>query len=199
MKSNYSISEVSKKESKEILLKYHYLKDISRGFKSGKNYGLFLNEELVGVCIFTGFPVPELVVGAFGLKRDCQDGFFELSRLALRPDVQEKEHNLASWFVSRAIKLIRKQNDVRAILSYADSEFHSGIVYRSLNFGYYGLTDKKKDFWIKNPNGNYKKHSRGKTKGIDGEWRDRSRKHRYMLVFDNSLTILWEKKDWKQS
>lgn len=191
MKTDYTISLISKADAAKLLLKYHYLKDISKGFKSGYNYGLFKHDELVGVCIFTGFPVPELVVGAFGLDRKDQDGFFELSRLVLHPDIQKDEHNLASWFVSRAIKSLRRAVPVRAILSYADSSFHDGIVYRASNFTYYGLTDVKKDFWIKTDDG-YVKHSRGKIKGLDGEWRERTRKHRYMFVYDKSLNVLWK-------
>jgi hypothetical protein len=28
-------------------------------------------------------------------------------------------------------------------------------------------------------------------KGAEGEWRYRSRKHRYVMVFDKSLDLLW--------
>jgi len=194
MKSDFSISLLGKKECATILNKFHYLKDISKGFKSGVNFGLWNdNSELVGVCIFTGFPVPELVKGMFGLDRHNQNGFFELSRLCLRPDVQGSEHNIASWFVSRTIKHLKKYNQPRAILSYADNDHHEGTVYRACNFDYYGLTTPKKDFWILQGDGSYIKHSRGKTKGVAGEWRPRSRKHRFVMTFDKSLNMLWQK------
>jgi len=192
MKSEYKISRIEKSEAEFLLRQYHYLKDISKGFKSGYNYGLYKDRILVGVCIYTGFPVPELVKGMFGLERTDQDGFFELSRLCLDPTVQKQEHNLASWFVSRTIQELRVATTVRSILSYADSDFHQGTVYKACNFVYYGLTDPKSDFWIKQTNGSFIKHSRGKTKGIDGEWRPRSRKHRFVKVFDKSLKIKWK-------
>ena len=190
MKSDFVISTITKAQAASVLLKYHYLKDESEGFKSGHNYGLFKGDELCGVIIFTGFPVPELVKGCFGLERTDQKGFFELSRLCLTPDIQETEHNLASWFVSRAIKQLKKSTKVRAILSYADNNHHSGTVYRASNFTYYGLSTKKKDFWIKVDDG-FKKHSRGKIKGLDGEWRDRSQKHRYLIIYDQKLECRW--------
>ena len=191
-KSEYSIDIVGKKQCAEILLKWHYLKDISKGFKSGVNYGLFKGVDLVGVCIFTGFPVPELVKGMYNLDRKDQKGFYELSRLCLEPGVQEHEHNLASWFVSKSVKQLKKNFTVRSILSYADNDHHKGKVYRACNFVYYGLTAKKKDFWILLSDGSYIKHSRGKTKGVPGEWRERSRKHRFVMCFDKSLSIKWE-------
>jgi hypothetical protein len=190
-KTEYSVEKISKGQCAEILLKYHYLKDISKGFKSGFNYGLIKNEKCVGVIIFTGFPVPELSTGMLGLPRDDQEGLFELSRLCLIPEVQQTEHNLASWFVSRAIRALRKDTLVRVILSYADAEFHQGTIYSACNFNYYGLTEAKKDFWILQSDGSFIKHSRGPIKHLRGEWRDRSRKHRFVLVFDKKLSVLW--------
>lgn len=203
MKSEFYIDRVDKDSCKDLLYNYHYLKDESKDFKSGFNYGLFKHTEwecplriggCLAVCIFTGFPVPELGVSAFGLSRDDQEGLFELSRLCIRPDIQKEEYNITSWFVSRCIRKFRKDADVRAILSYADSSHHSGTIYRACNFNYFGLTDQKKDFYYSDGT----KHSRGSVKGLDGEWKDRSRKHRYMLVFDKTLDIKWNPQEWKR-
>lgn len=201
--TQFYIDRVSKEEIKNLLYSYHYLKDESKDFKSGYNYGLFRSSitdvlhvgECLGACIFTGLPVPEIAVGAFGLERDQQDGLFELSRLCIHPEIQKTEYNITSWFVSRCIKRFKKDANVRAILSYADSSRHNGIIYRACNFKYYGLTDSKKDFYYSDGT----KHSRGSIKGISGEWRDRSRKHRYLMVFDKELKqkLTWKEKDWK--
>jgi len=201
-KGNFYIDKIAKKQAEELLLKYHYLKDISKGFKSGHNYGLFEKNEfsplniggLKGVVIFSGLPVPEIAKGAFGLERNEQQGLFELSRLCIHPQTQQSEYNITSWFVSKAIRQLRKDTEVKAILSYADNDFHSGTIYRALNFVYYGLTDAKKDFYYADGT----KHSRGKVKGLEGEWRERSRKHRYLLVFDKNLKkkLTWKEKKW---
>ena len=195
MKSDFYIDTITKKQAEELLLKYHYLKDISKTFRSGYNYGLFKNNDfsplnlggLQGVCVFTGLPVPEIAQGAFGLERHEQQGLFELSRLCIHPDTQSDEHNITSWFVSRSIRQLRKDTEVKAIISYADSDFHNGTIYRACNFKYCGLTDSKKDFYYADGT----KHSRGKIKGAEGEWKDRSRKHRYVMVFDKNLELLW--------
>jgi hypothetical protein len=202
MKSDFYIDKVSKKQAEELLLEYHYLKDISKSFKSGYNYGLFRKNEfsplniggLLGVCIFTGLPVPEIAKGAFELERNEQQGLFELSRLCIHPGTQSEEYNITSWFVSKAIRQFRKDTEVKAILSYADSDHHSGTIYRACNFKYYGLTDRKKDFYYSDGT----KHSRGKVKDSKGEWRERSRKHRYLMVFDKDLKnkLTWEEVVW---
>jgi hypothetical protein len=203
VKSQYYIERVSKKELEPLLLTYHYLKDESKTYKSGYNYGLFKHSDWecplnIGGClggvIFTSLPVPEIAVGAFGLERNEQEGLYELSRLCVHPEVQKEEYNITSWFVSRCIKRFKKDATVRAVLSYADSNHHSGIIYRACNFQYYGLTDAKKDFYYADGT----KHSRGSIKGADGEWRDRSRKHRYLMVFDKKLKqqLTWQEQEW---
>ena len=198
-KTDFYIDKISKKQAEDILLEYHYLSDISKSFKSGYNYGLFKNNDFcplniggpVGVCIFTGLPVPEVAQGAFGLARNEQEGLFELSRLCIHPNTQSDEYNITSWFVSRAIKQLRKDTKVKAIISYADSDFHNGTIYRACNFKYCGLSDPKKDFYYADGT----KHSRGKIKGAAGEWKERSRKHRYVMIFDKDLknNLTWKK------
>jgi len=203
-KSAYFIDKVGKSEIKDLLYTYHYLKDESKDFKSHYNYALYSNSitdilhvgGALGVCIFTKIPVPEIAVSAFGLERHQQDGLYELSRLCIHPDIQKEEYNITSWFVSRCIKRFRKDANPRAIISYADSSRHTGIIYRAVNFSYRGMTDPKKDFWIKQSNGNFIKHSRGSIKGLKGEWRDRTRKHRFTMVFDKTINILWKEQPW---
>ena len=195
MKSDYTIDRVSKSEAADLLLRFHYLKDISKTFKSGYNYGLYKKNDfsplniggIQGVCIFTGLPVPEIAKGAFGLERHEQQGLFELSRLCIHPTTQQSEYNITSWFVSKAIRCLRKETSVRGIISYADSDHHAGTIYRACNFRYCGLSEPKKDFYFADGT----KHSRGRVRGSEGEWRERSRKHRYVMVFDKNLELLW--------
>lgn len=187
--TNYSIEHINRAQCKEFLATRHYLALQGCSFRSGRNYGLYLDDQLVGVAIFHGVSAGETIKGAFGLDKTQQSGFYELGRLAI--DAEHNERNMASWFVAQCIKLLRKETEVRAIISYADSEFHYGGIYQALNFKYYGLTAKKKDFWVKQEDGTFVKQTRGKTLGLEGEWRPRSQKHRYMVVYDKALTVKW--------
>ena len=206
--TQFVIDKVGKNEVKDLLYTYHYLKDESKDFKSGYNYGLYryysetiLRGPCLGVCIFTGLPVPEIAVGAFGLKRDQQEGIYELSRLCIHPDIQKTEYNITSWFMSKCIREFRKDVPVRAIISYADSSRHNGVIYRACNFKYYGLTAPKSDFWIQQPDNSFIKHSRGPIKGLQGEWRPRTQKHRFALIYDKKLQeqLRWEEEVWSNS
>tara|TARA_Y100000114_G_C11611556_1_gene255361 strand:+ start:50 stop:634 length:585 start_codon:yes stop_codon:yes gene_type:complete len=191
-KDQYRLELTTKKQIQHLLTEYHYLSKQSVTFKSGFNVGLFCQDEIVGACVFTGFPVPELAKGCFGLERDQQEGLFELSRFVLRPDHQQSEYNLSSWFLSRSLKFLKaNKQPVKAVLSYADSHYHDGTLYKACNFSYHGLTDKKSDFWIQQPDGSFKKHARGSVRHLKGEWRPRTQKHRFLQVYDKSLQCLW--------
>jgi hypothetical protein len=49
----------------------------------------------------------------------------------------------------------------------------------------------KKDFFIEQQDGTFKKLQRGKCKHLIGEWREKSRKHRYLIIYDSNLKTIW--------
>lgn len=192
----YEIAPIDKLTTADFLKQYHYLSKSGFSFRSGHNFGLFHEDDLIGVAVFHTVSAWETVKGCFGWSKEEQKdcGVWELGRLAMSPDGYTE--NLTSWFLSRALKLLRKTCRVRAVLSYADSDYHVGYIYQSLNFGYYGLTTPKKDFWVINMDGSEKKLSRGKPSMYVGEWRERSRKHRYLLLYDKTLYPKWERQSY---
>jgi hypothetical protein len=203
MKEDFYVERSSKSEIKDLIYTHHYLKDTATDFRSGTNYGLFKHTEwdcplriggALGACVFSPISGRMLMKGAFGLDCEDQDGIVELSRLCIDPEIQGEEHNITSWFVSRCIRQLRKDRNIRAILSYADSDHHTGTIYRACNFIYYGLTDSKTDFFHEDGT----KHVRGPVKGMKGDWRPRSRKHRYLMIFDEELKrrLRWKKVDF---
>ena len=203
-KDQYRVSQITKTQAESILKDHHYLSRESLGFRSGVNYGLFkigadestplFNTDLLcGVAIYTGISVVETIIGM--CSETNQKGFYELSRLCLLPSIQSEEHNITSWFLSRSLRKLKKDYYVRAILSYADSRYHKGIIYRACNFKYYGFTPPKKDFYYTDKKGVYRRLQRGSVKGLKGEWVDRPQKHRYLIQCDKSLNIKWSTND----
>lgn len=218
------INNINKQEAKTLLEKYHYLTDVSAGFRISKfSYGAFDNGNLVAVCIFTNFPAAELFKSIWGIndfRSVDQSGFFELSRLCVHPE-RQKGDSFTSWFVAKSLRKLKMDHAkikkrVKAVLSYADDEYHSGIIYAACNFKYYGLTEPKFNIWIpcnKDKGGKFlsaekrqgrkethwKQMTRGWTKHInDGGIKVmRGRKHRFLIVWDKKLpAVLWEEKKW---
>lgn len=188
----YEVGRISHQLAHDFLKRHHYLAQQGNGFLGKVQYGLFRKDgRFVGVVVFAGVSVIETLIGAFeGFERfSNQEGFWELTRLAMDDDTKEK--NLTSWFLSRCIKRLRQEEYVRAIISYADSKYHKGYIYQATNFKYYGLAPQKSDFFEQVGGGVVKQVWRGSVKGLKGEWKPRSRKHRYMLVYDKTLKIKW--------
>lgn len=183
LQSLKDVREISLQEMRSLVELFHYLG--KKRFRASYCFGLYVNNILVGGIAFHGISAPETAVGAFGLQRTEQSGLWEIGRLVLRPESNGK--NLGSFLIAVAIKLLKKKTSVRAIITYAESPRHNGGVYRASNFIYCGLSNPKKDFYV-----NGVKQERGKTKGvIGGEWRQRPRKHRFVMVFDSTLKLRW--------
>ena len=186
-------------------------------------YGLFSGgKDSVTACNWFAENYPELFKGIWGVKdfrNYNQEGFFELSRLCLNPDYQGENKNTASWFVSKCIKKLKKElgqkkKRVKAILSYADSNYHNGTVYAAIGFKYYGLSAPKYNIWIPNEKGKrmdvperQEKYWTQKSRGWR-EWLDkggvkiaRGQKHRFLITFDNKLKrqIKWREQKWQPS
>ncbi len=95
--------------------------------------GLYRIEDPVGVIVFS-LPPPETYVRYGGLT-------WELGRLWVD---DEQPRNTESWFISRAVRFVRRfHREVKALVSYADpSAGHSGTIYRAANWREDGRTDE---------------------------------------------------------
>jgi len=191
------VKQISSKYAYPFLLDIHYARRIP---SISWAYGLFDNDDLIGVCTY-GTPA------SAPLKRGiCGDKFkgevIELNRLCLL----DNKSNQASFLVGQSLAMLPKP---KIVVSYADiSHGHIGIVYQATNFIYCGLSAKRTDWKVKG-----KEHLHGQTiadefRGIKNRaqaMRDkygddfylhpRPRKHRY-VYFLGSKT---QKKHYKNA
>lgn len=137
---NIIIKECVAKDYKLLLSKYHYLPNAGRG---GIAYGAYLDDELIAVCVFSPLIRQNINIAGYS-KNEVR----ELSRLCIHPNYQKK--NLASWFISRCIKLL--PNKYKCVISYCDTTFnHDGAVYKACNFKQDSII--RPDFWYVDRNG----------------------------------------------
>lgn len=187
---------ITRELTKDFILNIHYahrMPSISWAF------GLYENDELVGVCTFGKPASSNLQIGVCG--KEYQSQVQELNRLVLKYN----KPNQASYFVSRCLKLLPKP---MIVISYADIEQkHQGIVYQACNFIYTGLSAKRTDWKVK---GMEHKHgftiadefrgvkNRSKAMkekyGEDFYLKERSRKHRYIYFLGSKVEIKRMKK-----
>ena len=165
---NYSVNKISYEDTKPFILNIHYAKRMP---SISYAYGLFLNNELVGMVSY-GSPVsPSLCRGIAGLEN--KSFVIELNRLVLKYN----KKNEASMLVGKSLKLLPKP---KIIVSYADTkQNHIGYIYQATNFLFTGTTKPRTD--IAGKNGKHSRHHLGdKTKRVF-----RSAKHRYVFINGN--------------
>ena len=186
-------AKISYSEAYKLISKFHYLGD--KRFIGQICFGAIEDWDIVGVVVYSPLSVPNSATSAFGLPRGNYPEFLEMSRLCLEPSKNGK--NLGSQLVGYSLRQLKKQG-IKAVISYADSSRHIGAIYQACNFTYHGLTPQKNDFFFEDG----RKLTRGKSKGFKGVWVPRSRKHRYLYLFDKKIPVIWpqekypkEKKD----
>lgn len=184
---HYKVKQISRIECAKYILDIHYAK---RWPSISYAYGLFFNNDLVGIVTYGTPPSATLKRGIAGDQ--YKNDVLELNRLCLL----NNKKNEASFLIAKSLKLLPKN---KIIVSFADtSQKHNGYVYQATNFIYCGLSAKRTDWKVKG-----KEHLHGQTiadefRGIKNRaqaMRDkygddfylapRSRKHRYIYVIGN--------------
>ena len=178
--NEYDILRISYDDTKPFILDIHYAKRMP---SISYAYGLFKNNNLIGIVSYGSPPSPALCKGIAGEKN--KSIVLELNRLVLK----DNKKNEASILIGASLKLLPKP---RIIVSYADTEQkHIGVVYQATNFIYTGLSDKRKEWRLKGSNIHSKtvcetytlaerKENKDKFEHVD-----RPRKHRYIYFLGN--------------
>ena len=177
MKDEYVVSEISLDDARPIIQNNNDKEDIfvyRWGGLDGlihKCYGLYYVgnislrvNELVGAVQFVAYQKGRMQKAFhdehFGCYTDTCEGFYELARLAVEPT---DEHNITSWFVSRAIKLLNPK-----VLVTVAEEHKGGTIYKATNFDYYGLHYERDYYEMDKPFHVYLKIY---DKNIECKWR----------------------------
>ena len=134
---DYQVKKISSKEAKLYIHENHY----SKGSHNGPSpcYGLFDNENLIGVCMFATPCSENVRASIFG--KDHKSKVTELHRLHIM-DVTPK--NTESWFISRVFRQLKLDKpEILAVISFSDkTEGHEGVIYKATNAFRCGSTGK---------------------------------------------------------
>jgi len=186
--NNYLIKKIPCKTGKEYIIKNHY----SHGCHNAPSpcYGLFENNNLIGVCAFA-CPCSEAVrKSIFGDEHKHK--VLELHRLHIL-DVTPK--NTESYFITRCFELLKiDKPHIKAVISFADStEGHDGIIYKATNFYRVGHTGNAwfyldKDGRLRHPRQNGQNIDMKTAKEMGWKRVKRYAKNRYVkLIYKDKL------------
>jgi hypothetical protein len=192
---DYYVAKIEAKRGKEFVKEHHY----SHGIHNGPMcYGLLEigTDRLVGVCAFATPSSEAVCASVFGVE--YKRSVTELHRLVLLDEVR---HNAESFFISRAMKLLKQDRPYySAVLSFADStQGHRGTIYRATNALYCGMTGRSRFYYdetgrLRHPrqNGVNITLQMAKERGWTGVMREA--KFRYLFILPTSKT---ERKTWR--
>jgi hypothetical protein len=127
----YTIDLIDKNVAKKMIIENHY----SHKWTSCRYaIGLFDNNNLIGVAVY-GFPVGRQTVKSITPNLENNE-VLELTRLWL---IDEAPKNSESYFLGKTFHWLRKNTDVKVLISYSDPmQGHLGVIYQSTNWLYQG-------------------------------------------------------------
>lgn len=134
-------------QTKVFFGRYHYLANVGR--LTSSSVGAFLDNELIACAVFCN-PTRQNTAARLGHK---QSEVMELTRFCIHPAYQKK--NFGSWFLSRATKIMRKNNpDIAKFIAFSDlSKGHVGTIYRASGWRLDGQVPP--DYWYIDQNGQH--------------------------------------------
>lgn len=129
----YFFSRVSVHDVREFVEKHHYSHSIN-GVKIGFCFAIYNSGRMVGAMVFG-----ELSTTSWKKYAKSEHDVIELRRLVC---LDECPRNTESWFVSKALKFIKRNSSYTTVISYADPRFgHVGYVYQACSWNYLGQTN----------------------------------------------------------
>jgi hypothetical protein len=139
----YSIIPCDRIDIREFIEKNHYSHSIN-GVRSSYCFKLLSQDgSTIGAALFGGLAM------ANNWKRfgDKESDVIELRRLVC---INETMKNTESYFISRCLRWLKQNTDIKVVVSYADENYnHSGTIYKASNFTYLGKTKPSKMILLK--------------------------------------------------
>lgn len=110
----------------------HYSKNIN-GCISDYCFKLTYNDKIIG-AMFYGRMAMANQWKRFGEK---ESDVIELRRLCC---IDDTPRNTESYFIGKTLRYLKKNTNLKTVVSYADQEYgHTGVIYRASNFEYHGF------------------------------------------------------------
>ena len=130
----YKVKLVNRNDISAFIEANHYSGNIN-GCISDFSFALYNEkEEMIG-AMFYGRLAMANQWKRFGA---CADDVIELRRLCCI-DVTPK--NTESYFIGATLRWLKKNTNIKTVVSYADAEYgHTGVIYKASNFRYLGFT-----------------------------------------------------------
>ena len=166
---------ITAKDADFFLSKYHYLRGVGR---NALCYGALIDNKLIAVCCFASITRKETAERLGYRSSDVR----ELTRFCIHPSYHKK--NFGSYMISRCIRLLVKEKNLRCLVSFADTTFgHNGIIYKASNWAFDGVV--KPSYWYVDKEGYvmHKKTLWDHAKSLKMKEAEFAEKHGYKKIY----------------
>lgn len=132
--SRLTVARVDKATAKRICVENHYSKKWNNGLFGAENYGVYLDDELLGVAVY-GYSMNPASWAR--VTATAPEKCLELNRLWIDDRLGA---NTETWLLGRTFRLL-KADGYELIQSFADGRLGVGTIYQAANFTYHGHHD----------------------------------------------------------
>lgn len=133
MSMPYTVRKVERHEIKNFIETWHYSHSIN-GLMISYCFGMYDGDTLIGAMIYGKLAM----ANAWKKYGASADEVLELRRLVL---IDDTKRNAESFFIGKTLKWLKKNTQVKTIVSYADPNYgHAGVIYKATNFEHVGMT-----------------------------------------------------------
>jgi hypothetical protein len=134
-----------------------------------------------GVCSIIKCPFKTMTTSFFGSLPSDSDLFYQISA------IQTTNPTILPLFLKECIDLTRSKIHITALIAYVEEDEK---VFLDNGFEFIGESARKRDFWHQKSDGSWvKTQHRGSIKGLNGEWRNRPIRRRYLKTFDTQIVM----------
>lgn len=133
----YQVEPCKIQNIRSFVEKWHYSGNVN-GVNSTYCFRLMDSETMIGAMIYGS----TAMANVWRKYANHESELIELRRLCC---VDDTPKNTESFFIGKTLKWLKKNTDVKTIISYADETYgHKGIVYMATNFKNVGMTNPGK-------------------------------------------------------
>jgi hypothetical protein len=134
---DFKVVPCSRKDIAEFIETNHYSKSIN-GCMTDYCFALYDGDKMIGASFFGRMAMANQWK-KFG---EVESDVIELRRLCC---IDNTPKNTESYFIGSMLKWLKKNTQIKVVVSYADAEHgHSGTIYKASNFTYNGFTKGSK-------------------------------------------------------
>lgn len=129
----FAVVPCQRAEIAAFIEKNHYSGSIN-GCIADYCFKLLLKDKMIGAAFFGRMAM----AGQYKRFANTPEEVTELRRLCC---VDDTPKNTESYFISKMLKWLKKNTNIKIVVSYADAEYkHTGVIYKAANFKYLGLS-----------------------------------------------------------